>query len=220
MSATNTRWLIERIKKADITGGFLARFLYVCVNHKERYMAIAGKPDLTKKTDLQNFLKRLVYRNAEIEFTNDHLRESYTQFLRVMEAEIQNSKNEEILAPFYSRLESYLWKFAMLRMISDGNFSTAITPEAFDWAVRVIDYLKSKLKIILDELEEGDPELRRVLSLIRHTSGGLTKREILRKTRMLDRKVDHVLDTLVKSGSVVTHLEGRVQKYYPAPSGE
>jgi hypothetical protein len=182
-------------------------------------MSIAGKPDLKLKTDLQNYLKRLVFRNNELEFTNDHLRESYSSFMRIMEGEVQGSRNEEILAPFYSRLESYLWKFAMLRMISDGNFTSVITPEAFDWAVRVVTYLKARLSIILDELEEGDPNIKRVLSLIKHNHG-ITKREILRRTRMLDRKLEQVLETVIKSDSVVVKLEGKTQRYYPSLIGE
>lgn len=214
MSATSLDWLKEKIKAQDIRGGFLARFIYVPISKKERFIAIPADPDMMLRNRLVKFLQKLT-EHKPVQFTNKHLRADFTDFSQATEREIIGTPYEATLAPFFSRLEAYLWKLSMLYELSLGNKGPEISPEAFYWAMSVVDYLKGKLKSVIgEEFEmEGDPKLRRVLKLIKD-SPGLTRRELMQKTGYLARNMGEYLGSLRQSGQIIEKREGKTERFY------
>ena len=184
----------------DFTGGFYNRFLWVSAtsNDLKNSIPIPPQPTVEQLEKLWSYMPYL--KGLEMEGTDNFgnklkrefeiitLKDTYGKWARTFERSIIGHSSEETLAGFYTRLEIYCLKFAMIYHVALKNDVTTldyeISEEALTYAINLTNFLRSKLhKTILEEISvtqagSAEDKERRVLNVLAKNGGTAKKRDI------------------------------------------
>jgi hypothetical protein len=202
LAGSTIDWVVDRITSGDLRSGWLCRFLYWPATQKNGWKGMNIKHDMEMKEQLQRFLAELSYANGEVEMS-PQITEAYNEWLRGHESEVNDQKLPADLQGFYTRIATYVLKFAILYQLSI-NLTTIITTEALGYAIRLAEYLKVNLiGLIQDDMvtTRDGKELNQLLSIIR-TNPGIDRSTLLRKSHLTARKMDDLINTLVQREDV------------------
>ncbi|UCE17712.1 MAG: hypothetical protein JSV84_12615 [Gemmatimonadota bacterium] len=117
--ATALSWIRDRIRPNDFMGGFLPRFCPVLETKRDReIIRIRPKADEAMKENLVRFLREL-HGELKGEIDTRGYINKYDEWGRNFELEIKDTPNEELLSPYYTRLEGVMHKLTVLNHISN-----------------------------------------------------------------------------------------------------
>lgn len=201
LGATTIDWLVSSVKGGDITGGFLARFIYVPAMEKSRDIALPAKTQANRRNALAISLAEVG--KVEGEFDAEPIRHLYEPWYYRNSADLQNDDNAHVLGGFYSRLAVYALKIAMLLEVSKTR-SLRLSEETMDQTFAIMDYLKKSVRYLIERELHGtkdSADLERVFRLIEGRKD-VAYRDLLQRAHMRADNLRPLLETLVQSGRV------------------
>ena len=215
MSASTVEWLNGAIKEHDVMGGFLPRFVFVPADRPSKLLPIPPMPDPEQQAELVRLLEGVAQPEGVSKLSQD-AEGIYDSWYRDNYRQMEKDTDSEILAPFYSRLGSYLLKFAMLYELSSTG-SLTVSIESMHSACMLVDQLKAKIKHLLetDLLLTPEGELVKKVLAIVSQHPGISRSELLRKSRAYSRHLELAVQSLAERGELWSQSEGgKETRYY------
>ena len=202
LAATTLDWLIEGVKAGDITGGFLARFLFVQVAEKTKDYPIPPMADPYEREKLVAQVTRLRAIHGTVAF-HEVTKMQAEWYTAVTEAARRHEK-ADIIQPFISRLTTSVWKIAIaLEAARSGELF--LKPDTMQCALNIADFLRDSITDLLERefhLTRDAAELERLYKLVERRPGK-SRRDLLRASNLRKFTFDQLLDTLMDSGRIV-----------------
>ena len=229
LAASTKEWLRASITEGEMKGGFLQRFMYVLAHSKDKHLAIPSYTDMMKQNELVMMLKRAQISESKVDLTD--IRDAFTEWHFKHEQEAMSADNEEVLASFYARLDTYCLKLTMLYEIAMQMKKTDFPfgelrprPEALAYAANLIEYAKATINYMLSEELVFSKEManrQKVLGLI-ESSPGISRRALIQNAHLLTKELEPILETLRDEGTIATKKEGQKGglHYYPVREKE
>lgn len=218
-------WIKEAIKEEDLASGFLPRFLLVYYwGHKERNFPLPSEGDKKKLLQIEDFLKRLteflnkakasslLTGEKKMEFTTQAKREIQKYFTFIENLIVKEGNG---LAPFYTRLLTYVIKLCILNFLSnDKNWNKKETSEMLGKplsihqkevvrSIKFIEDIRKRTEKLLSSLAFSKYQVLRgkILELLEMRER-ISYSELLRKLKIKTRELKEILDTLNDEGSI------------------
>lgn len=211
LAASQTDWLLEKLRDTDIRGGFLARFTFWPAFTKRRFLAIPPEPDGALGNQLIRSLQKLRRLEGAISLPST-VRDRYTAWLDRHERSLDALPRAGQIGPFWSRMAVTTLKMALAINVSadDVDNPLLMSEAAIEAAIGLTEFLKLSLAQLFDEEIAFTPDMRnrqKVLQMIRRKPG-IAFRDISRNANLLKRPLEAVLETL-KAEGLIDCKEGR-----------
>jgi hypothetical protein len=229
LAASTKEWLRASITEGEMKGGFLQRFMYVLVHQKEKHLAIPKQYDVIKQNELVRLLHTTQGIRCKVHLSD--VQDAFTEWHFKHEQEAMSADNEEVLASFYARLDTYCLKLTMLyeiimQMKPDGFLFGDLKPSilALEYATNLIEYAKATINYMLSEELVFSKEMatrQKVLGLI-ESDPGISRTSLMQNSNLLKRDLDLILETLLEEGTIAIRKEGKRSglHYYPVREKE
>ena len=193
-------WVMERVRQADFSGGFLTRFTIVAATSKERTMAIPPPANVQLENNLVTRLQE-IRNSAKGQVQLDPIRMEYETWATKFERRAKSP----LLAAFVSRLAISALKLTVLEQVAETG-ELALTLDAFERATASIEGVADTIQELEDsELGYGDDrdgrDLRRVVRAV-SAAGELDWTALWKKTRLPKQRMKGVIDSLTDAGQV------------------
>jgi 5S rRNA maturation endonuclease (ribonuclease M5) len=203
LAASTIDWLIGNAKTDDFKSGFFARFLFWAATEKNGWKGLdLNQEEHALVHTLESMLRDMQETEGQAVF-GPKLIERYNEWLQAFESEVNDQKLPWELQGFYTRLGTYVLKFAVLYEIGT-TYGLEVSLQSLNYAIQLADYLKSHVvRLFQDEVnatKEGR-EIRRVRQIIERAPG-ITRSELLKQSDLTARHLDEVLTTLVDSEQI------------------
>lgn len=207
-AATTLDWLQESMSAHDMRAGFFTRFLYVVGREKNGRHDTPPPRDLRVENELVMHLARLA------DLGQDHPRyvdiDVIEPLLRAWTRDYEegiNAKNPPSdLMGLFNRTSVYVLKCATIAHYSHTTESDTLCPRDFKFATQMVLASQQDVVRVWEEdmtHDKDDQEMRRVLDIITRAGDvGLTRSHLVRASRLIAKKLDLYLDTLVQSDQV------------------
>lgn len=219
LAGSTIDWVVDRISSGDLRSGFLARYLYWPVTSKPDWKGFGEKSHSIIEESLDSFMTSLSYVNGEATFDAVVIKR-YNKWLYKHENEVNDQELPRELQGFYTRIGTYVLKFAVLYQLC-MTLELVVSEEAMEYAIRLAEYLKSHLiKLIEEEIAIGRDaqELKRVREIISSgNSHGMDRQTILRKSKIMAHRLNKILQTLCESDEIrveIIKTEGRPKQVF------
>lgn len=230
LASTTPTGFQEGISLKAIEKGLMGRFLVFLgdSNKKARRVKNFTKLDKATKSKLSYFA---AYRPQESEMTvgfipqlvteidatkaaNNRLDEIFEEFDNLR----RNTKHDNALLPIIARLYQQMVKIVMIHAASRTNMNEPkVDLDDVEFAYKTILYYYNTISKVVDKYIHGSyqEEITSKLYNIIRDNNGLTKTELVRKTRFLDKyKRQNILIDLVEAGEIVITTDENAQEVY------
>ena len=111
LAASQTDWLLEKLKETDIRGGFMARMTFWPAFIKRRFIALPPEPDTRIGNELVRHLNQIRGLEGAVMIPSS-CRDRYAAWLEQHERELESLPGAGNLGPFWSRLSVTTLKMA------------------------------------------------------------------------------------------------------------
>jgi len=192
---TSYDWFINNLEKADISGGFIFRFLIIPSTRKGKVIPLQPAPDPIKRTALLNKL----YEFSKIKgagYMTPPAKQLHDDWFHKMLMKAGSGP----FAPFAQSLQGYLIKFSMLLQVNE-DMTVKIKPGAMRGAIGLINWLYAKMEAIQSEEIVFTPQEKDVLTvkktIRKHSSQQPTRAELSRLTHLSKWHLDRAIETLI-----------------------
>lgn len=216
MAASTPAWLCAKLKEEDLYSGFLNRWIVVVNNMPDKTISNPPSGDIELQHHLVRTLKDLRKIRGAATFTQE-VEHRYDKWYNTMHAEVRTGLMQSSLGSFWTRLEDYTIKIALLLELAKGNKELIIGLDTLQSALLLVNYFKTTIRALVeDELvfTNDMKNKRKVYKIIKETKE-IKKGELLNRSNMLKRSFDPVIETLIYEGLVkikeIEH-EGRGRK--------
>jgi hypothetical protein len=216
LAASQTDWLMEKLKESDIRGGFMARFMFWPAFTKRRFIPIPLEPDAHLGNLLVQRLNTIRRLEGPVTLPSS-VRERYAAWLQVHEQQLDTLARAGQLGPFWSRLAVITLKLATIVTVASAP-TLLVTDEALESAIGLTEFMKAALAHLFDQEIAFTPDMRnrqRVLQAVRRHPG-ISLRDLYRTSSLLKRQADAVLETL----RAECLIEVRDKGYWPVGESE
>lgn len=215
LAAGISTWLVDHLKEIDFQGGIWTRFLFVPVEEKEsrkfrRPKRFILNPAIEKKLKALDTMEERMMDLERVFPLLDRWGERHQkQAMRL---------DNELLKATFQRLEVALLKIACLLQLAE-NGKTAVEPQTFNDAVRIIEYLKKILPTFFEEqivFTASDRNRIKILQYIKRKQE-VGRTELIRYSHLEARLLDKILDQLSAEDAIGTKSSstaGRSAKIY------
>ncbi len=211
LGASTVDWLLQSVQGGDISGGFLARFLFVSADTKTKTLAFQPPADQAEKARLIETVKKItaVSGSGRMDYALDARREYerwYAEFCRKSESA------PEAVRAFFPRLTAYAHKFGMLEAVQRGHYPT-ISLEDCKTACMISESFAAEIRRLGAESlgkSKFDGIKLRVLKAVRKEPG-IDHSRLLRNLSLSAKVFKDTAETLRQSGEI----EVREGCYYP-----
>lgn len=215
LSASTIDWLNTKLQEQDVMSGFLARFVYVTTNEKPDLKPFPPAPVEIERENLLRQLTEISRIGGPFKLTRNAKRLYEEWYCRHRSLE-STDVDADRLFPFFSRLETYLLKCAMLYQIAEDR-GLEIKEHNMLQARELVERLKMNVSALLETefvFGKDAQELERVFRLIRNNPR-ISKTELLRKSKFHASKLGPILTTLMESQRVRREKVGKLHVFYP-----
>lgn len=207
LGATTVGWLEDRVKKRDLEGGFLARFLFLPAT--ERGPRVTEIPDVAHniRLSLCDHLRSV----AEVKGVADFslVKKIYNDWEYKYERHIEKDGMPSELTGVYSRAGVTARKLAVIFQASLKPGELKISPGAMQSAMAFVEYIHRATAQIARSF--GDSWFEKQLIKAKHfvmSRGGRVKRDdLIRHMKIKARDLDEVMRTLQESGEIEPSTE-------------
>ena len=199
-------WLTQSVKRGDLQGGFLSRFLYVSVNpsDKEKWVGEPVPPlSHTMREELLTTLRVLTSKKGIADFRE--CAEQYNTWLEYQERMVNDNLVNSNLIGFHSRQGLHVKKLAFLLQASlTPGDPFHITDEALSAAIYLFDGLVSSATSTIEDIDwDVDAQsLRQIKTLLAQAGGEMTRTDLVRGAKMRHVRLDELIRTLQQSGEI------------------
>lgn len=211
LGLTTQEWL--NLSAADVTAGFLGRFWTITsVGEKQKTIPFPeNDKDLFDK--VRSKLVAIKFYNGKYTFSEETKLLWEAKYTSLME-EVRSHRSDQF-SSFGSRLGDTLIKLCMIIAASMPNNEFIITPEIFNSACALTDYLKDSYADLLGCLtinEFSSDQTRLEKLFIRH-QGRMTRTQISDSLRGKKKKeLDEIIEILVERGTVLSMITQQNKK--------
>jgi hypothetical protein len=184
MSATAAEWL--KLTEKDLRGGFYARFIFMNAKTKRgRFIARQPAPDGVLQAKLCAHLKGISRAGTGIVVDTTQVDARYEDWQRHHVTQCDDFQRPDLLSSFWTRLESYCWKFAVLYRVSrlakvDSPNRLCLLPEDLEYAIRLTEFHKGQIIDLLSNVFtfNRSGEVRQKILRMIEQKPGMTMRDI------------------------------------------
>jgi hypothetical protein len=208
LAASQTDWLLEKLKESDIRGGFMARFTFWPAFYKRRFLAIPPEPDNKVGTQLIRHLNDIRKLEGAIMLPTS-VQDRYATWLGNHERELDSLPRAGQLGPFWSRLGITTLKMALIIHVASAG-TLLMDDAALESAIGLTEYLKASLAHLFEEEIAFTPDMKnrqKVLKQVRERPG-IAFRDLSRHCSLLKRNLDPVIETLKAEGLIELREKG------------
>lgn len=181
------------IKEEDILMGFIPRFLLLFQSKKEKHYEFPGRGDLEKEAFLRQFLSVLRNEQGELSFTEQAKSEinNYSNFLEGL------MYRENLIAPFFIRLQLYNLKLAMLYHLAEYERGDKVTLNSVIKARNFCEEVRKSTEKLIQSLALTPYQEKRqkVIELV-ETAQVMPYSDLLRKMRIPAKELEMILSSL------------------------
>lgn len=205
LSASTVDWLRNSLKEDDLAGGFLPRFLIVTAPEKTKVFPFQPVADYGKKNLLVDLLRSISEVTGEVKFADD-AKDFYIEWYTKFEKE---HKGGGVLSPFYARLTEYAKKFCIILAIDRRMGLEIKLDDCRDACILAETFARDITRYVEDGLvyDRMGAWRKKVETALKGAgAGGISKRDLLRETRIIARNLDTILDTLDQEERVKKQL--------------
>lgn len=200
LSATTQEWFLKKLNEDDLRGGFLPRFIFVPANTKEKSLAFPRLIDMSKKNALAHMLKGVSELEGEMKFSPE-AEKFYREWFQKYETGIDGG----LLTGFYSRLETYMLKLAIL-IESIRNRSLLISEKSVREAGQLANFLTGSIRKMADKdfvFTRFQRDKRKVEELIKSAgSEGIARKDLLKKSKVSADYLNKMIETLMQEQTI------------------
>jgi len=204
LAATTKEWLLEGMDESDIQGGFLARFLLFPGNEEVDLIAITPKRDEEIEQQLAEQLGKLHNLSRTFAPTKE-TEKVYSDWYFRHRNELKKP-GMNLLAPYYGRLEGYVWKFALIFEAASVPDSSVISADSVQLAIAFVERLKKDLiPLILVDFQPGywPKTVNKVRQLIKSAAKtGITRSQLLRASHLKASQLTDVITWLEEADEI------------------
>lgn len=214
MAGSTIEWFVSCFKEGEIRGGFLPRFLYVAPSNKNGFMPIPPSYDVSREHFLRGILEEIVSIKGMAKIGKE-AQTKYTDWIRKHEAEITMTEDENLLSGFWTRLETYVLKMAILYSLS-ANRSLEIDIKSLEKAIKTVEAAKGWITKLIREdfsFNQETANRKKVLSIIKREPG-IRYAKLLQKSHLGAKQVKAILETLREAEQVCEETDGRTKAYF------
>lgn len=207
LGASSPSWFADSFKAKDLSGGFLARFMFCPSIEAGPAVGSPGEPDDATETGLAMHLRDVA---ALGNVAKPHLAD-----MSAVEAPFdawdraQREKLRKDPDPLFSGMRSragvMVRKAAMLFAVSRDARRLVVTKKDLEHAINFVDHSHSLAeKFLTEEVAQDADEADRIkiIDILRRHDGRLPWWELLKLSRMRADKCRRAVDTLVQAGRV------------------
>lgn len=214
LGASTIEWLLQSVQGGDIAGGFLARFLFVSADRKDKVLAIQPKADQSEKERVIEAARSAITVEGEMSYTLEAVRYYEAWYARFFKA--AESAPETVRA-FFPRLTAYAHKFAMLEAVQNGH-GQEITVDDCRRACLIADNFAAEIRKLGEESlgrSKFDTVKARLIKAVAKRPG-VDHSTLLRNLSISAKVFNDVVDTAKQSGEI----EVKDRKYFPVEPTE
>lgn len=206
LGASTLEWLINSVQSGDIAGGFLARFLFVSADQKDKILAIQPKADQAEKERVKNALGTAIQVEGEMTYSPE-ARQYYEAWYHRFVKEADRAP--EGVRAFFPRLTAYAHKLAMLEAILNGHHPE-ITKDDCRRACLMADNFAAEIrKLGTESLGKSKFDAYRLKvqrAINRHP--GIEHSRLLRNTGLPAKTFKDVIETLKQTREIEVRGSG------------
>ena len=202
LGATTLDWLEERVKRRDLEGGFLARFLFLPAT--ERGPRVTEIPDMAHsiRLSLRDHLRSV----AEMEGMADLslVKKQYNDWLYKYERHVESGGMPSELTGVYSRAGVTARKLAVIFKASLRPGELKISPEAMESATTFVEYIHRATAQVAGGFADTRFErwLNKVRQFIIRRGGAVSREDLFRHMKIKARELNEVMQALQESGEI------------------
>ncbi len=218
LSASTVAWLNSKLREDDIMSGFLARFVYVSGTEPSKLLPIPPVPDPAVQSELVSQLEQISRVEGEVTLSQE-AKEMYEDWYTQHKTATEKEQDFERIAPFLSRLETYLLKFAMLYQISEDH-SCEIQVHNMKMARDLVEMLRVNIRCLLDTglvFSQEERDVQKALKIIKQEPG-IDRSSLLRKFRHGKMRLDDAVATLVDREDIRVDSKKKATHFHPQNS--
>lgn len=213
LGASTLEWLINSVQSGDIAGGFLARFLFVSADHKDKVLAIQPPAPENERLIVRTALEEALKVEGEMRYSAEaeqHYRSWYARF--VDEAE----KAPEGVRAFFPRLTAYAHKFAMLEAVLNNHCPEVTLDDCRRACLMAENFAAEIRKLGRESLGKSkfDHYRLRIIKAVTKKPG-IEHSQLLRNLGLPAKVFKDVVETLKQTGEI----DIRDGAYYPVETG-
>jgi len=201
LGATTLDWLEDRVKRRDLEGGFLARFLFLPAT--ERGPRVTEMPDVAHhvRLSLRDHLRSV----AEMEGIADlsGVKKQYADWLYKYERHVESGGMPSELTGVYSRAGVTAKKLAVIFQASLRPGELKISPEAMENATTFVEYIHRATAQVAGGFADTwfEKQMKKAKQFImRH--GAVNRNDLSRHMRIKPRELNEVMQALQESGEI------------------
>lgn len=216
--ASTIDWLVAGTKRDDIASGFLARFLFVSAEKKEKSIAFQPKADQTERNRLVDQLRQSVNVSGEMYYAPDAKRHYEAWFARF---ELETAGVSDAFQAFFPRLASYAHKFAMIESVVNGHHPQITIGDARRATMLAENFAEEVRKLSEGDLGKSgfDKCKAVVLRILRDKGGSLDYSPLLRTSGLPAKVMKDTLQTLSEGGQIKDAREETPRRIYLLDGG-
>lgn len=208
LSASTIEWLQSKIKENDVMSGFLARFLYVVADSPSKILPFPPPSDEGRAQELVQKLKSMAAIKGNMPLSQAAL-DMYEDWYREQRAPVEAEPGNDRIAPFMSRLESYVLKFAMIyQLAEDGRLE--VHEQNMQLALHLTRLLQLNVRCLFDDGLVFGREAQDAQKVLRITKRAkvITRSDLVKAFRDGAKRLDDALKTLTESEEIESFKDG------------
>src|SRR3990167_1044065 len=202
IAATTSDWFTESIKRGDVEGGFLGRFIFVYSKVKLRDDSIPPDPDIKKWAECMQELRSIQGTDDCRMTLSPEARERYDVFYRTFAKKYEDMNHS--YRTLFARLNIYCIKLAMVLETCTSREST-IGIKTLEKAIYLVSWLtETTIKLCQSELSfsKSESQEKKVLAYLEDRKTA-PRSEVLRASHLSSKEMDSVINTLVAKELVI-----------------
>ena len=195
--ATTLEWM--QLKEADILGGFLGRFLPVYANESERRL-LARRPPIDQAAfdNLLNRLKNISTKSSAYVW-DEEAGVIFDGLYKELDDGFRNEKNISQIRPYWSRIDTYIRKLAMIFDIASGSPTYTITKDNLMRAYAIMEIITGYYREMLGNMTYSwsDRKEQQIAAMLKKAyPKGVKHSDIMRNLHLRSQDMATLISTM------------------------
>jgi hypothetical protein len=218
LASSSQEWFISNLTQPDVIGGFIPRFVPICLPRSNRLIAKPQLPDSTQIVPLAQQLQAMSQLGGNATFTT-YAEGLYEHWYHDAHSRFERQLNPALAMPFFNRLRGQVLKLAVIFEVSQSS-SLNVSKEAMERAIgTALEIERTVFEILSTGMSREGSEVEKMADLIRHSrSKGLLQSELtLAFKHWSKREREERVATLIESQTIHgfhRQTRGRQAKVY------
>ena len=206
VGAGTTQVFEESVRRGDALSGFWTRFLLITEDKKVQRRGIPPEPSESETNKMIKSLSKIAGLKGKAYLSED-ANEIFENWQFDHENKFKDLPNRELLIGFWTRLEIYCLKIALIYEISNSG-ELEISLQSIYKSIITIEYLKRNLVRLVGEYfgSQLDKDINKAIKLLKRYPKGVSLRDFYRGLNMHKDQGLRLKETMIQHGRI-THKE-------------